>query len=118
MQFDDYQVFLAMYQILDTSYRDNRLEKTLSFISDADPNVWEGRCSGDPAVFVEFEEMFAKRFPEGAAEAGQAFAFVREYLELQNKEYDWNEGDLTWAFESGTKLKPWEDALLEIADVK
>jgi hypothetical protein len=109
----DYQVFVSMYQALDAAYDKDRSEKVLSFISDANPNIWKGRTSGDPAVFIEFSESFAKRFPEGRADPKAAERFVREYLSTQNAEYGWVDGDLVASFDSVVTQDLWEQALSE-----
>lgn len=107
----DYQTFVAMYQILDTSYNNTHSEKTLSYISDADPNVWKGHVSGDPAVFSEFSTAFNKRFPSGKAEPAETASFVREYLAEQNGIYTWVEGDLVEAFDSVVTSELWGQEL-------
>lgn len=111
MYTSDYQTFVATYQMLDTSYSENKSEKVLSYISDADPDVWEGHVSGDPAVFSEFSSAFNKRFPSGKAEPEEAADFVREYLAEQNGVYTWVEGDLVEAFDSVATPELWEQEL-------
>lgn len=111
MQATDYQAFVAMYQALDAAYDEDHNKKVLAFISDANPNIWKGRTSGDPAVFAEFADGFAARFPGGKAQPKDAMAFVRIYLTGQNDEYDWEEGDLVAAFDSVVTSDLWEQAL-------
>lgn len=64
MQVTDWQTFVSMYQALDAAYDEGKSQKVFAFIADANPNIWKGRVSGDPAVFSEFSETFAERFSQ------------------------------------------------------
>lgn len=112
MRTTDYQAFVAMYQALDAAYDESHNKKVLAFVSDANPDIWKGRTSGDPAVFSEFADAFAAKFPNGWAEPAEAKAFVRAYLAEQNDEYDWEEGDLVASFDSVVTSELWEQALV------
>lgn len=111
MQATDYQTFVAMYQALDAAYEDDGNKKVLAFISDANPNIWKGRSSGDPAIFIAFAKDFASKFPSGKTEPEDAMSFVRTYLADQNGEYNWEEGDLVAAFDSVVSPELWKQAL-------
>lgn len=113
MQATDYQVFVTMYHALDAAYDENHSDKVLSFIGDADPYIWKGHVSGDPAVFSEFSKTFAKRFPSGRAAPEEAAEYVRSYLTEQNAKYSWVEGDLVAAFDSVATPELWKQALEE-----
>lgn len=111
MQATDYQAFVAMYQALDAANNENNNKKVLAFISDANPDIWKGRTSSDPAVFNEFSKDFEAKFPDGKAEPEAVKTFVRSYLAKQNEKYDWEEGDLVSAFDSVVTPSLWERAL-------
>jgi hypothetical protein len=89
MQATDWQTFVSMYQALEAAYDEGKSQKVLSFIADANPNVWKGKVSGDPAVFSEFSEAFTERFSQGRADPAAAEEFAREFLSAQNAEYGW-----------------------------
>lgn len=113
MQATDWQTFVSMYQALDAAYDGGKSQKVFSFIADANPNIWKGKVSGDPAVFSEFSEAFAERFPQGKADPAAAAKFARAFLSEQNAEYGWAEGDLVASFDSVVTPELWERALSE-----
>ena len=57
-----YSIFTSIYAALD-GFCDNhpeRKEEFVDWLSDANPNIWEGECSGDPAIYEDFLEFLSK----------------------------------------------------------
>lgn len=50
------------------------------YLSDANPFLFKGRGSADPAIWLEFERDFLTRFPSGSALDEESLEFVRAYL--------------------------------------
>ena len=57
-----YSIFTSNYSALDCFCDDHpdRAEELVDWLSDANPNIWEGECSGDPAVYEDFLEFLSK----------------------------------------------------------
>ena len=69
-KFGPWNTYCAMVDVLETRSPtgDDIPEKAQYFLSEANPRIWQGEVSGDPAIYSEFREAFEKAFPEGAAE--------------------------------------------------
>lgn len=50
-----------MYLVLEELNEENKNENVSTYLSAANPYIWEGENSGDPAVFYEFKKSFEKK---------------------------------------------------------
>ena len=57
-----FSIYLSIYNVLDRFYdlHPERAEELQDYLSEANPNIWEGECSGDPAVYEDFLEFLSK----------------------------------------------------------
>ena len=57
-----FSIYLSIYNALDRFYdlHPEHAEELIDYLSDANPNIWEGECSGDPAVYDDFLEFLSK----------------------------------------------------------
>lgn len=118
MQVDVYDSFVAMYQALDAAFDEHpESERLRTFASEANPFLWKGEGSADPAVYIEFEQAWEKEFGDRKVTALEARQFVRSHLKTQDEgEYAFAPaGDVTLAeaFDSVADEKTWEEALSE-----
>ncbi|WP_417118838.1 hypothetical protein [Olsenella phocaeensis] len=81
-EFDAWETFCAMVDVLEVRYHpgDDVPEKARYFLSEANPHLWAGETSADPAIYSEFRQMFEKAFPTGKAEPCQSADVVEEFL--------------------------------------
>ncbi len=119
MQVDAYDSFVAMYQALDAAFDEHpSSERLREFASEANPFLWKGKGSADPAVYIEFEHAWKERFGNHEIAAPEARQFVRGYLKTQDEdEYAFAPaGDVTLveAFDSMADEATWEEALSEL----
>ena len=58
-----YSIFTSIYSAIDGFCDDHpeRAEEFVDWLSEANPNIWEGECSGDPAVYEDFLEFLSKQ---------------------------------------------------------
>lgn len=108
-----------MYYALDAAIDDHpSSERLREFASDADPFIWKDKGSADPAVYIEFEQSWDKRFGKREPTAPEARQFARAYLKAQDKgEYAFAPaGDVTLAeaFDSVADEEAWEEALSDL----
>lgn len=106
-----HQVFVAMYQALDAAYDASKSKKVFAFCADANPYIWKGKTSADPAVFNTFSKQYESRFKNKETDPSNTLAFVRSYLAEQNSEYAWEEGDLVKEFDSVVAPELWVEAI-------
>lgn len=69
-----YSTFTSIYSALD-GFRDDhrgRVEEFIDWLSEANPNIWEGECSGGPAVYEGFLEFLPKQDCEKAIRKNRA----------------------------------------------
>lgn len=119
MQVDAYDSFVSKYQALDAAFDEHTSSERLrAFTSEANPFIWKGKGSADPAVYIEFEQAWEKRFGNKDASAPDTRQFVRGYLKTQDEgEYAFAPaGDVTLvqAFDSVTDEESWEEALSDL----
>lgn len=57
MTTEKFKLFKAIYNILDSIWKDNQQEDLAIYLSEADPTLWENE-SADPAVFSEFCQIY------------------------------------------------------------
>lgn len=113
MMTDGYSAFVNMFLALDASW-DECGDKTLAgYLSEASPFTFDGKESADPAVWSEFSDAFARRFPEGIASLEDAHEFVVGYLSEISDEYSKvypGKKRLVDAFEEMAPLERWLEA--------
>lgn len=101
MQVTAYTAFVAMYQALDAAYDTIKSESLRQYLSDANPFLFEGEGSADPAVYVEFEQLFNETCGKSPS-AVDALSAVRSYLGEQDADA------LVAAFDSVVTPECWE----------
>ncbi|MDD6694013.1 MAG: hypothetical protein PUE38_06580 [Olsenella sp.] len=119
VQADVHDSFVAMYQALDAAFDEHpSSERLREFASEANPFLWKGKGSADPAVYIEFEHAWKERFGNHEIAAPEARQFVRGHLKTQDEdEYAFAPaGDVTLveAFDSVADEATWEEALSEL----
>lgn len=88
-KFGPWNTYCAMVDVLETRSPtgDDIPEKAQYFLSEANPRIWQGEVSGDPAIYSEFREAFEKAFPEGAAEPYESADVVEDFLASMQELY-------------------------------
>lgn len=119
MKVDVYDSFVAMYQALDVAFDEHPTSERLrAFVSESNPFLWEGKGSADPAVYIEFERAWNRRFGRSDATAPEAREFARDYLGTQDEgEYSFAPAGgmtLAEAFDSVADEETWEEALSDL----
>ena len=71
-----FKIYNLMYLVLEELNEENRNEKVDTFLSEANPYIWEGENSGDPAVYLDFK----KRFEEKGSYEDYGYDFIVDYL--------------------------------------
>ena len=81
-KFGAWDTFCAMYDVFELRFEPGRdlPEKARYFLSEANPHIWQGEVSADPAIYSEFCEVFEKAFPEGVAEPRESADVVEDFL--------------------------------------
>ncbi len=79
-----FSIFLSIYKILDKFYDEHPeySEELEPYLSEANPHIWEGECSGDPAVYQDFLAFVSTINYEGLSIyqiAKQYFARLDDY---------------------------------------
>lgn len=69
-------IFNLMYLVLEELNEENKSDNLSTFLSEANPYIWEGENSGDPAVYSDFK----KKFEEKGTYADYGYDFIVEYL--------------------------------------
>lgn len=100
-----YAAFIAMYYALDAAYDAIGDEQLRRYLSDANPFLFKGEGSADPAVYAEFEQAY-KGVCGDDPNAQEALAAVRGYLKGQDA------GVLIAAFDSVVDPGRWEECLV------
>ena len=98
-----YAAFIAMYYALDAAYDEIGGEELRRYLSDANPFLFIGEGSADPAVYAEFEQAY-KGTCGDCSNAQEALAAVRDYLGRQDADA------LIAAFDSVVDYASWEKA--------
>lgn len=112
MDVNAYDVFENMFMALDAYWDEHHDDTLAGYLSEANPYLFGGKGSADPAVWIEFEREFLKRFPSGSASLADAHDFVVSYLDGISKEYSLaypGETQLTEAFLDIAPLERWEE---------
>ena len=57
-----YTIFTSIYAVLESYCDDHpeRAEEFVDYLSDANPHIWAGEVSGDPAIYEDFLEFLSK----------------------------------------------------------
>jgi len=57
-----FSIYVSIYKALDRFYDQHpeHAEELQDYLSEANPNIWEGEGSGDPAVYEDFLEFLSK----------------------------------------------------------
>jgi hypothetical protein len=71
-----FEIFNLMYLVLEELNEENKDENVSTYLSEANPYIWEGENSGDPAVFYEFK----KSFEEKGSFDDYGYDFIVDYL--------------------------------------
>lgn len=111
MQLTPRQVYLTMFDALDAAWDLERTDRLREYLSEANPYLWEGGSSADPAVYNGFASSFEEGRGGDDMAPENALKFVRNYLDKQNEAYSWADGDLMASFDSVVTPELWEQAL-------
>ena len=57
------------------------------FLSDANPYIWENRCTADPAVQADFDNSMNKQNIGEEVDAETAYYAVKNFLEAEYSRY-------------------------------
>lgn len=71
-----FEIYNLMYLVLEELNEDNKSEGVSNFLSEANPYIWEGENSGDPAVYLDFK----KQFEEKGTYVDYGYDFIVDYL--------------------------------------
>ncbi|WP_373578254.1 hypothetical protein [Parafannyhessea umbonata] len=104
MAVNAYEAYIAMYYALEAADIEKGKEALTVFLTDADPLLFTGKGSADPAVFSGFSRSYADAYKAGANEE-DALDFVRRYLQSTN------DPSLLEAFDSVVDESSWKEAL-------
>lgn len=74
-----YAAFIAMYYALDAAYDAIGEEELRRYLSDANPFLFKGEGSADPAVYAELEQAYRGACGDNP-DAQEALSVVRDYL--------------------------------------
>ena len=103
MSISAYDAFSTMFYALDAAYSDLGGAVLRSYLTNANPFLFAGEGSADPAVFELFKQEFDSRIGDSASPE-EARLFVRDYLG--------NEGEvLLAAFDAVADSERWESAI-------
>ncbi len=97
METKSFQLFKAMYKILDEIWENTQAEDLRIYVSDADPIFYENGNSLDPVVFEDFNALFEQKKDSGMSD----YDFIVYYLENLDPYY----GDIKKYFVSIQKDK-------------
>lgn len=76
METNSFQLFKAMYLLLDDVWEQNQEEDLRIYLSDADPFFYENGHSLDPVVFEDFNNLFEQKKSSGMSD----YDFIVCYL--------------------------------------
>lgn len=103
---NSYDVFVYFFYALDYVYDMKGSEKLGDYLSGANPFLFEGNGSADPAVYDEFEKAFKKEFKTDRIDKTAAYNWLKKYtVEMKNDA-------VKEAFETIT-LNMWLDAVVQ-----
>ena len=77
--------FIAMYRALDCLYEESPNEIMREFLSEADPYIFTDRESADPAIGVEFADMWTNCSLSDDISVSEAYTFVKNFTFFRNK---------------------------------
>ena len=113
MTADAYSTYVNMFLALDALWDECHGETLAGYLSEANPYLFRGQHSADPAVWSEFSAAFNARFDGDAPSLEDAHAFVVDYLMEISDEYAKaypGEKRLVEAFLEIAPLGRWEEA--------
>ena len=81
-KFNAWETYCAMCDVFEVRFvpGEDIPEKARYFLSEANPHIWQGETSGDPAIYSEFRQMFEAAFPDGAAQPWESAEVVKDFL--------------------------------------
>lgn len=77
-----YQIFIALFYVLDAEYDECKDERLGNYLSGMNPFLFKGEGSADPAIYSEFSSIFKTKIGtvEEELEYNEAYDFVKCYL--------------------------------------
>lgn len=87
MMADAYSTYVNMFLALDALWDECHDDTIAGYLSEANPYLFEGQNSADPAVWAGFSSAFSDAFPRGEASLEDAHAFAVGYLAGISDEY-------------------------------
>lgn len=118
---DAYSTFVNMFMALDALWDECRDDTLAGYLSEANPFLFKGKGSADPAIWAEFSAAFAKCFPDSEVSLVGAHEFVIGYLEdisdAYSKAYPGSKR-LADAFQEIAPLERWVEAFEPQDDAK
>ncbi|MEE1274734.1 MAG: hypothetical protein UHI81_09575 [Olegusella sp.] len=118
MNYDCWTYYLTIYYALDAAYAAHPSESLNEYLSEANPDLWEGKGSADPAVWHGFERAFRDSFRADAANLEDALPFVRHYVAEQGGRYSElyeDQCDFLGMFDNKVPAEKWEEACERVA---
>lgn len=76
-----YDVYVLMFDALDTIYDEAPNMELGNYLSGLNPFLFEGEGSADPAEYDEFKDAYMKVFENDIPTAENTFSFCRDYLD-------------------------------------
>lgn len=73
--------FIAMFRALDCLYEESPNEVMREYLSDANPYIFKDRDPADPAIGVEFSDMWISSGLPDDISANDSYYFVKNYLQ-------------------------------------
>ena len=78
-----------MYDALDCLYeeQENPSETFIQFLSDANPYIWENRCTADPAVQADFDKSMNKQNIDEEVDEETDYYAIKNFLNEEYRKY-------------------------------
>ena len=81
-----YEILLCIYSYLDKAWCEdqNKSEEYLYYISNLNPNIWQGEGTADPAYYQEFLKICNSFFKKSECTLEEGFHYAKKYLDKYN----------------------------------
>lgn len=88
MSVSPHDIYLNMYYELNAAWKAKPNDALGDYLSDANPFLWKGRHSADPAIWAEYNDAFKKLRPNGCQTLEDSYDFVCTYLQEAGTYYN------------------------------
>ena len=81
-----YKILLCLYSYLEKAWEEdkNKSEEYLHYISNLNPNIWQGEGTADPAYYQDFLTICNSFFKESECTYEAGFYYAKKYLDEYN----------------------------------